>query len=54
MPLGEVFNPEFHEAIATQPSAEHDPNTVQQVIQKGYVLNGRLLRPARVIVARKP
>jgi molecular chaperone GrpE len=54
MPLGEVFNPELHEAIAAQPSKEHDPNTVQQVIQKGYVLNGRLLRPARVIVAREP
>ena len=54
MPLGEVFNPEVHEAIATQPSAEHVPNTVLQVIQKGYQLNGRLLRPARVIVARQP
>ncbi|MGH8175947.1 MAG: nucleotide exchange factor GrpE [Steroidobacter sp.] len=52
-PLGEVFNPEFHEAIVTQPSNEHVPNTVLQVIQKGYLLNGRLLRPARVIVARE-
>ena len=53
-PLGEVFNPEFHEAMAMMPSAEHAPNTVSQVVQKGYVLNGRLLRPARVIVTREP
>ncbi|HEU4652374.1 MAG TPA: nucleotide exchange factor GrpE [Steroidobacteraceae bacterium] len=54
VPLGEPFNPELHEAMVTQPSAEHVPNTVLQVIQKGYQLNGRLLRPARVIVAREP
>ena len=53
-PLGEVFNPELHEAMVTQPSAEHVPNTVLSVIQRGYQLNGRLLRPARVIVAREP
>jgi molecular chaperone GrpE len=53
-PRGDVFNPELHEAMVTQPSAEHEPNTVLQVVQKGYQLNGRLLRPARVIVAREP
>jgi len=53
-PQGEVFNPELHEAMVTQPSAEHVPNTVLQVVQRGYQLNGRLLRPARVIVAREP
>lgn len=53
-PLGEVFNPELHEAMVAQPSAEHVPNTVLQVVQKGYQLNGRLLRPARVIVSREP
>jgi molecular chaperone GrpE len=53
-PQGEIFNPEFHEAMLTQPSAEHAPNTVLQVVQKGYQLNGRLLRPARVIVSREP
>lgn len=53
-PLGEPFNPEFHEAMAMMPSAQHVPNTVSQVVQKGYVLNGRLLRPARVIVTREP
>jgi molecular chaperone GrpE len=53
-PLGEPFNPELHEAMAMQPSAEHVPDSVTQVVQKGYQLNGRLLRPARVIVARAP
>jgi molecular chaperone GrpE len=53
-PSGQPFNPEFHEAMATQPSADVAPNTVVQVVQKGYQLNGRLLRPARVIVAREP
>lgn len=53
-PAGETFNPEFHEAMATQPSADQPPGTVLAVVQKGYVLNGRLLRPARVLVAREP
>jgi molecular chaperone GrpE len=54
VPQGETFNPELHEAMAMLPSAEHVPDTVTQVVQKGYQLNGRLLRPARVIVAREP
>ena len=54
VPQGEIFNPELHEAMVTQPSADHVPNSVLQVVQKGYQLNGRLLRPARVIVAREP
>jgi molecular chaperone GrpE len=53
-PDGEAFNPEFHEAMTMQESADHDPDTVMTVIQKGYLLNGRLLRPARVIVAKAP
>ncbi|MEA5445832.1 nucleotide exchange factor GrpE [Gammaproteobacteria bacterium AB-CW1] len=53
-PEGEPFNPEFHEAMTMQESAEHEPDSVIHVIQKGYLLNGRLLRPARVIVARSP
>ena len=53
-PEGQPFNPEFHEAIAMMPSADHAPNTVINVIQKGYQLSGRLLRPARVLVARAP
>lgn len=51
-PLGDKFNPALHEAMAMQPTAEVEPNTVLQVMQKGYVLNERLLRPARVIVAK--
>lgn len=51
-PLGTRFNPELHEAMAMQPSATAEPNTVLQVIQKGYMLNERLIRPAMVIVAR--
>lgn len=53
-PQGQPFDPQLHEAMATQPSAEHQPDSVVQVIQKGYQLNGRLLRPARVIVAKEP
>lgn len=49
-PEGQPFNPELHEAMMTQPS-EAAPNTVLAVIQKGYQLNGRLLRPARVVVS---
>lgn len=52
-PQGERFNPELHEAMVSQPSTEVAPGTVLQVIQKGYQLNGRLLRPARVIVSRE-
>lgn len=53
-PLGETFNPDWHEAMSLQPSADHEPDTVMMVLQRGYTLNGRLLRPARVIVARGP
>lgn len=50
-PLGEAFNPELHQAMAMQPVAGRESNTVVQVVLKGYRLNGRLLRPAMVIVA---
>lgn len=50
-PEGEPFDPQLHEAMATQPSATAEPGSVLIVVQKGYTLNGRLLRPARVIVA---
>jgi molecular chaperone GrpE len=53
-PLGEPFDPELHEAMTMQPSAEVEPGTVVTVYQKGYTLNGRLLRPARVVVAQEP
>lgn len=53
-PAGGRFDPQEHEAMATQPSAEAEPNTVLHVVQKGYKLSGRLIRPAMVIVARAP
>jgi molecular chaperone GrpE len=53
-PLGESFDPKLHEAVIAQESADAPPDTVLQVLQSGYQLNGRLLRPARVIVARAP
>jgi molecular chaperone GrpE len=49
--LGEAFNPAFHEAIQQEESAEYKPGSVVRVYQKGYLLNGRLLRAARVTVA---
>ncbi len=49
---GEAFNPEQQEAVAMQVSAESPPGTVLETVQKGYLLNGRLLRAARVIVAK--
>lgn len=52
-PAGGPFDPALHEAMATVPSAEQAPGTVLTVVQKGYTLNGRLLRPARVLVARE-
>ena len=53
-PVGEPFDPELHEAMSMQPSGDVEPGSVLTVIQKGYTLNGRLLRPARVIVAAEP
>ncbi|MEZ5458807.1 MAG: nucleotide exchange factor GrpE [Steroidobacteraceae bacterium] len=53
-PVGQPFDANLHEAMATQPSATAEPDSVLAVVQRGYALNGRLLRPARVIVARAP
>ena len=50
-PEGEPFDPQLHEAMTMQASETAEPGSVLAVIQKGYQLNGRLLRPARVIVA---
>ncbi len=50
-PVGEPFDPELHEALSMQPSADAEPGSVLLVVQKGYSLNGRLLRPAMVVVA---
>ncbi len=51
-PLGEAFDPNLHEAMTMQESTEHEPNTVLTVVQKGYTLHGRLMRPAMVIVSK--
>ena len=53
-PAGEPFDHARHEAVQVAPSADAAPDTVLHVIQKGLVLNGRLVRPARVIVAAPP
>lgn len=53
-PEGEPFDPQLHEAMTVQPSETAEPGSVLTVVQKGYLLNGRLLRPARVIVAAEP
>ena len=51
-PLGQPFNPEFHQAMSIQESTEYPPDTVMAVMQKGYTLNGRLIRPAMVFVSK--
>ena len=51
-PQGETFNPELHQAMSMQETTEFAPNSVMAVMQKGYTLNGRLLRPAMVMVSR--
>ena len=51
-PTGQPFNPEFHQAMGMQESSDHAPNTVMMVMQKGYTLNGRLIRPAMVMVSK--
>ena len=53
-PTGEPFDPARHEAVMSQESTTAEPNSVLQVVQPGFELSGRLLRPARVIVARAP
>ncbi len=51
-PLGEKFNPQLHEAVSMQESPDAESNTVITVVQKGYTLNDRLVRPAMVVVAK--
>lgn len=53
-PRGEAFNPEFHQAVTLLPSAELAENTVLDVLQKGFKLHDRLIRPAMVVVSSKP
>jgi len=51
-PVGQPFNPEFHQAMSMVPNAEMAPNSVLAVMQRGYTLNGRLVRPAMVVVTK--
>ncbi len=51
---GEPFNPDLHQAMAMQEAPEQDNNTILAVMQKGYTLSGRLLRPAMVMVVKNP
>jgi len=53
-PQDERFNPDFHQAMSMQERDDVEPNTVVTVVQKGYLLNERLLRPAMVIVSKAP
>lgn len=53
-PLGEPFNPQQQEAIAMVPNPAMEPNSVMEVMQKGYALHGRVIRPARVVVTKAP
>ncbi len=52
-PMGEKFDPQLHQAMSQQPSSEVPPNTVTAVMQKGYTLNDRLIRPAMVMVSKE-
>lgn len=51
-PVGQPFNPELHQAMSMQPSDNQPANTILAVMQKGYTLNDRLMRPALVVVAK--
>lgn len=53
-PQGAPFNPQWHQAMSLQPRDDVPPNTVVTVVQKGYTLNGRLVRPAMVMVSQQP
>ena len=53
-PQGEPINPEMHQAMAMEESIHAEPNSVLKVFQCGYVMNGRLLRPAMVVVSKAP
>ena len=50
--VGQPFDPNIHEALAEVPSAEHDPGTVMEEMEKGYTLNDKVVRPSRVVVSK--
>ncbi len=52
--VGELFDPNFHEAVSQVEAEDHEANTVLQELQKGYILRERLLRPAMVVVSKAP
>ena len=51
-PVGQPFDPNFHQAISMVPNPDMEPNTVMEVFQKGYTLHGRVIRPAMVVVVK--
>ena len=51
-PVGEPFDPNLHQAMTLVPNPDMEPNTVMEVMQKGYTLSGRLIRPAMVVVSK--
>ncbi len=53
-PLGEPFDPQFHQAMSMVENPDAEPNSVLTVMQRGYTLNGRLIRPAMVVVSKAP
>jgi molecular chaperone GrpE len=53
-PVGEPFDPQLHQAMSLVENADVEPNTVLAVMQKGYTLSGRLVRPAMVMVSKSP
>jgi molecular chaperone GrpE len=53
-PVGRTFDPSLHEAILMQDSEDKEAGTILDVVQKGFQLYDRILRPARVVVAKKP
>lgn len=53
-PVGEPFDPQLHQAMTMVPNPDMEPNTVMDVMQKGYQLHGRLIRPAMVVVSKAP
>ena len=53
-PVGALFDPNLHQAMAEQESTEHPPGTVIQAWSQTWLLNGRLLRPAMVVVSKQP
>jgi len=52
--IGEKFDPAFHEALTSEDSEEHEENTIISQFVKGYTINNRVLRPAQVVIAKKP